>query len=186
MISKQAFYDWLETAGKRVGVPILGLSSLSLLIAFISLCIGIANYRFQRDASRPVMAASNNLLQGYPTATITFYWANVGQKTGMRGSAVLYPIGNDDDQRGRKMGESPISGAGATLLVGAGANTKFTVLPRELEKSAKYLVCLTYRDMDGTAYLQTFLFRFVADRVDSPFQEIPTEESKANCPESTK
>jgi hypothetical protein len=132
--------------------PILVLSSLSALLAFISLCIGISNYRFQRDANRPVLAASNNLLQGYPTATLTFYWANVGQKTGLRGSAVLYPVGNDDDRRGKNMGEVPISGAGATLLVGAGAKTKFTVLPHDVEKSAKYLVCLSYHDMEGTAY----------------------------------
>jgi hypothetical protein len=182
MISKQAIYDWLEAAGKRVGVPILVLSSLSVLLAFISLCIGISNYRFQRDANRPVLAASNNLLQGYPTATLTFYWANVGQKTGVRGSAVLYPVGNDDDRRGKMMGEVPISGAGATLLVGAGANTKFTVLPQDVEKSAKYLACLAYHDMEGTAYTQAFLFRLVTDRQDSPFEEIPMRGSKASCP----
>jgi hypothetical protein len=93
MISKQAIYDWLEAAGKRVGVPILVLSSLSVLLAFISLCIGISNYRFQRDANRPVLAASNNLLQGYPTATLTFYWANVGQKTGCADRRFSIPSG---------------------------------------------------------------------------------------------
>jgi hypothetical protein len=53
--------------------------------AFISLCIGISNYHFQRDANRPVMAASNNLLQG--SSSLKLYWTNVGQKTGVRGSA---------------------------------------------------------------------------------------------------
>jgi hypothetical protein len=152
---KVRLWNWLEHAGKRVGVPVLVLSSLSLCIAIASLCIGVANYRFNVSADRPVLDSTGLNLTLQARTPIEIGFNNVGKKTARRGTAVLLAINNEGESP-EEIGSSPIVGAGTNIFAGYGS--KATFYPQAIQPAASFLVCSTYFDEAGTKYEQAFLF----------------------------
>jgi hypothetical protein len=138
--------NWLENAGKRVGVPVL-------VISVVSLCIGIANYRLQIAANKPFLV-SYGLKSDSTSMELGFN--NVGKTTARRGIATLFALANEGAFP-QKLESVPIVGAGTNIFAGAGSNARFAT--PTITAPAFYLACIFYFDDASTKYEQAFLFR---------------------------
>jgi hypothetical protein len=168
--SKVRIFDWLESNGKRVGIPILILSFLSFCIAVAGLCIGISNYWLQIEGNRPNLVSDGGLMYvNVPPAVVHLNWNNIGKKEVRRGTATLFTMPRE------KIGSALIGGlnrnAGTNVLPGQYGETAFQFDTQKVSK--QFLVCATYFDLTGRAYEQAFLFRAAITQSDQP---IPLEE----------
>jgi hypothetical protein len=124
-----------------------------LVISFLSLCVGIANYRVQTEANKPFLVSYGLKFQ---PAIIELGLNNVGKTTARRGVATLFAIGQEGDSP-QKIGSAPIVGAGTNVFAGYGSNARFTV--PAIPAPAFYLGCILYFDDASTNYEQAFLFQ---------------------------
>jgi hypothetical protein len=150
--------DWakidvlLEHASKRTGFPGFVLAVISLVVALISLCYVIANYRLQKTSDRPFLA-SYGISEISPNVRIG--WNNVGKKTARRGTATLYAMRKAHSPP-EKLGASAIVGGGTNIFPGFGSQAYFELPKREVPPF--YLLCVVYFDDTGTQFEQAFLF----------------------------
>jgi hypothetical protein len=111
-MKRRSIWVWLEDTGKRVGVPVLTISILSLGVGIASLSFVIANYRLQTSAIRPELAVGASEIR--PQDCLVVDWANIGKKPVRRGKATLFT--RNEDGSGRvQLGEADV-GAGASIL----------------------------------------------------------------------
>jgi hypothetical protein len=141
---------WLETWGKRVGVPALAVSVLALSVAMYSLYLSY-------PSDRPELAtAGPRLLDHAHPVSVLIYWDNIGKKVARRGTAVLF---TEDEARSHreKMGVPDIEGAGTNIIPGFSGSALFKVdMTRFL---GLFLVCASYFDQSGNTYNQAFILR---------------------------
>jgi hypothetical protein len=66
---KTIFWDWLEHAGKRVGVPNLVIGLTALVLSATSLSYIVANYRLTIAANRPYLVSYGLKIDFDPRST---------------------------------------------------------------------------------------------------------------------
>jgi hypothetical protein len=73
-------WSWLETWGKRTGIPVLVLSFLALCVAGVGLLINTWTYNRLIAGDRPFFVANSEFIEN--VHRLEFIWNNVGRATG--------------------------------------------------------------------------------------------------------
>jgi hypothetical protein len=141
-------WEWLETGGKRVGIP-------ALIVSTVALYFVVANYRLTVAANRPELASNGLRLPQERPPSVLVGFENVGKKIARGGTATLYSL-DQADGTPALVETAPIIGAGSNVFAGYGGSAKFESAP--IAPAPFFLVCATYFDDAGNQYLQALLF----------------------------
>jgi hypothetical protein len=164
--------DWLEHAGKLVGIPSLIVGLVALCLSAIGLSYIVANYRLAVAANRPFLV-SNGLKADFDarSADTQVGFINVGKLTGRRRMLILFSL-SEPDARPVKLVVVPIVGAGTNVFAGHGATARFD--PHLSDNAPFILACAKYFDDTGTTYEQAFLFQ--RGEIDQATKQLPYSE----------
>jgi hypothetical protein len=162
--------ETLENSGKLAWVPILAVTSLSLLVGF-------CNYRLEVSGARPLLEFTNGDVVD-SAHMLHLAWINVGRTNAWRARANLFNFDEPDKRSARPLGEAEIKGVGGKIYAGYGGQAEFHITADKFPN--RLLVCITYFDDRQTSYGQAFLLSAQVTKSVAPLTE-ETPPNEEDC-----